>query len=121
MNLRPLCASLSTDAHASTANIRRRQQMCFVLQETLAGLRHELDVLADTPVGALGRMLVRGGSFPATSWHFLPPPSVLMRVSVVQEGDTTIEELHAAEQRLTLELEARRERTAAQKVRFCLS
>lgn len=46
--------------------------MGHVLQETLAGLRHELDVLADTPVGALGRMLVRGGSFLATATYLHP-------------------------------------------------
>jgi hypothetical protein len=45
---------------------------------------------------------------------------MLLRILFLQEGDTTIDELHAAEQRLTLELQARRERKAARKVRFGL-
>jgi hypothetical protein len=60
-----------------------------VLQETMAGLRHELEVLDTIPTGGMGHFLV---------------------------GDTSVDKLRAAEQHLAADLAARQERKPARKV-----
>jgi hypothetical protein len=60
-----------------------------MLQEKMAGLRHELEALDTIPTGGMGRVLV---------------------------GDTSIDELRVAEQHLAADLAARQDRKAARKV-----
>jgi hypothetical protein len=70
----------STHAHTSAQwhEPKGSTHVYHVLQETLAGLRHELDVLAHTPVGALGRMLVCAESCRLSRQNHQPAPSHML-------------------------------------------